>query len=476
MKNHNYLSALSLARAHGGGLRRGTFFDLEPEIKAVKDAGANEPIVKALTGMVAQIEKQKADLEGATTKTGEIETLLKGVNDQIVEIKSTIDKVKTRPGSLSGLAEEKQKFSMGNLVQFKMGRAEEKDVGFELEVMTEFAKQTGKGEYTQKSVISTLTGAGGGFPLPVEVYGSIVEKARATSQLSQLGVYEPSLEGLSALSVPQERTIFSPAATRELAALPLSANTYGNVNFSPKKFGMITGITDEMLRQGGAFVDAFVRRVAAIDMRNQKESLALAGRGQQFNEPEGLLGRTNYTTTTLTVALGTDGRRLDPTDLGDMEIAIAEANRLDGAEALGYYFNTSLLKGLKQKFATYGIKAGDLSTGADATNSMPVSPWYWMSIKNLETLMGYKARNSTLIPKDVVQGSTLNASYAMFGDWAKVWMPTWGPMEMIISNQATVDGISAFQNGLVYVGYKHWFDVNVVAPDALTLVKGFKTV
>ena len=209
----------------------------------------------------------------------------------------------------------------------------------------------------------------------------------------------------------------------------------------------------------------YVRTKAATDMANKLEFNVLNGTGEQGQVPRGLLTRTDLAATTLAAAIPTNGRALSFSDLVSMEQTILNENRLVEGGKFGYYMRSSLLQGLRTQYA----KLTDAGTVLD---SLPITPLQFMSVENVEKYIGYKLGYSTLIP-NTAQGSSNVASTVVFGDWRYLWVPFWGPMEMLMSNVATVGATSAFQNDMTFVRFVQMYDVGVMAPNAFTKVSGF---
>ncbi len=451
-------------------LQRHVHFNVETENATV------DPILKNIEAVAANVEKQMEDLKNLETKTAVVEARLVELDALKVQMDIARKQLKTRAGDLPGLELEKQKFDIGKLLQVRKGVARGSDIGFELEVLENTHKKYSDRGYAihKDGIISTLTGSDGGIALPVEVSKTIIEAARAQTQLDKLGTYFPQLAGLSSFTVPLEEPsdlsrdgiIMQPAPTGEGSAFPVRSPKWKAESFAPKKLGMIIGVTNEFIKEGGQFLVDYVRNKAATDMASKLEYLVLNGGGEQGQESRGLLTRDNLTSSSsLIPAIPTNGRALAYADLIGMEQAILNENRLVAGGKFGYYMRSSLLQGLRTQYA----KLTDAGTVLD---SLPITPLQFMSVENVEKYIGYKLGYSTLIP-NTAQGSSNVASTVVFGDWRYLWVPFWGPMEMLMSNVATVGATSAFQNDMTFVRFVQMYDVGVMAPNAFTKVTGF---
>ncbi len=445
---------------------------------SAKTANAEKLKKGGSEAMLATIENVKIGLDE------QIETLGEGQEshaDMLKDIKADLEKVskglKNRVSGKTTEGMDVEKFNLGKLaLAYKSGRFDDSSegVGYELECLVEAAKGFNRGNTNTKDMISSLTGGSGGNPLPVQVSSQIVEAARSESVLFQMGVQNDSLEGLSSFSVPYEVTsdmttgngvIVTPGNQQQGGAITTGRPGFKLTNFTPRRMGVIVGMTEDMLKQGGNFISAFVQRTVKTDMQNQLERNCLYGRGVEFSEPTGILNRTDLTASGINV--GTDGRAIAFTDLKQFEFALAEANRL--TDSCAYLTRPAVLQGLTNQTATYGL------SGADNSNSMPITPMQFMSMKKLGEYCGYNLKWTTNVPKNYVQGSTTTASAVAFGDWSHVWIPFWGPMEFVMSNVATVGGTSAFENYAFWMRFVQMYDCNIVAPDAMSVKTGFIT-
>lgn len=465
---YSHLMHLGHARSMG---RSGFHMDTPATLEGI--GTQQEGIVKSLETLTPKIEKQIEDLKAVTEKTAQIEARLVELNELRDGLKTVRLALKSRPGDFPGLEDEKTTFDMGKLMQLRLRAIDVKDCGFEMEVLQQTHKKYNRPIQTKDGIISTLTGSDGGIALPIEVSKQIIEAARAQSQLGKLGAYFPQLAGMSSFTVPleeptdlsQDGIIMQAEPTGEGSAFPVRSPKWKAESFAPKKLGMIIGVTNEFIKEGGQFLVDYVRNKAAEDMKNKLEFFALNGTGQEGQVPRGLLSRNNLAVTTLSQVIPANGRALSFYDLTDMEQTILEENRLVEGGKFGYYMRSSLLKGLRNQSA---------KTAEDALQNerLPITPLLFRSVKAIQEYVGYDMAYSTLIPKGA-QGTSNVASTVVFGDFRYMWIPFWGPMEMLMSNVAQVGSTSAFSQDMTFVRFVQMYDVGVMAPNAFTKVFGF---
>lgn len=477
MKNNpNFISSVQYARMRGvnGMTRRGIHFDT-PRDPAAPPAEKVDKLIEGVDKMMQKVEKSIADLEALTKRTDATEAQLGELKELRASVAITRSALKERlGGDFPGLEDEKTKFDLGKLLQLRRRVISAKDAGFELEVLENSHKKYGRMDQTKDGIISTLTGAEGGVALPVEVSKQIIAAARAMGQLDKLGTYFPQLSGLSSFAVPLEEPnttshdgiIITPTPTAEAEPFKLRTPKWKAETFSPKKLAVGIGVTNEFIKEGGQFLVDYVLRAAGRDFKNELEFNVLNGSGQQGQVPRGLLTRDDLTDSSdLIVSRGNDGRPLSFSDLVGMEQAIINANRLEDSGRFGYYLRSTLIQGLRTQFS----KQSESGTVLD---SLPITPLQFAGVKKLSEYTPHQLAFSTLI-KRKKYGNSTEASTIVFGDWSYLWVPFWGPMEMLMSNVATVGGMSAFANDMTFIRFTQMYDVGVMAPDAFTKLDGF---
>ncbi len=445
---------------------------LAENAKKIK-AGGDGAMIALLDNVASEMTEKIAGVEERNT----------GLRTELTAIKADVEKAismgKSRNAGKSTDGMDTDKFRFSKLLKAyqthgsNLEAADTSDgIGYELEVLTAAGKGYGT-QYTKKEVVSTLTGQAGGFPMPVQIRSMIVEAARSTSALFQMGIHSEVIEGMSSFSVPMERTdtggigngvIMDPSPTQELGAIKVTRNGYALANFTPRKLAMIVGITNDLIRQGGDFVETFIREMAARDMRNQLERYIISGAGQNQGQPTGILNRTDLTPSTIDPAIGTNGRAAVLSDLKAFEFALMGANRfVDDAK---YLTHPLVMRGVSSQYTV-------LASGGTAYPTFP--SLQLANIKKFFEIVGFDIRQTTNVPSNLVQGSLTTASAIMYGDWSRVWVPMWGPMEFLMTNIATVAGTSAFESDMSWMRFVQMYDANIVAPDAMIAQSGFFT-
>ncbi len=449
--------------------------------KALITAGGEKGMTATIENVVDTLEERLEDIPDAAE--------FDGVRADLTTIKADMEDVKkrfkVRPGSKTEGMDVKA-FDVGKLAHaFLTKRVDDSSdgIGYELECITEafkgYKNTEGHEGLTKKDIMTSLVGGAGGLPLPVQVSQDIRQAARSKSVLFEMGVTNDNMEGVAGFQIPYEVKKDGSDVTDGINMLAGSLQEGGAIsitnragirmaNFTPRKMAMAVSLTNDLAKLGGSFINTFVQRTAALDMRNKLERNVFSGRGQQFSEPMGFFGRTDMSTVTLGLAMPADGRFLTPADFRDMEMDLAEVDRLN--DTCKFLTRPAALRNLAHEAATQNL------SGATEANSLPRTQMSLMSYKKWAEYLGIDLRMTTNVPKNFVQGSYTTATALAYGDFSNLWIPFWGPLEMLMTKEATMAGVSAFENDLMYFRFIQMYDSNVIDPKAFVVKKGFKTV
>ncbi len=460
--------------------------------RAAKKA-ARAATIKAATNdtdkAALAIEGIAEDMDGKIEDLGEgQEQIRKSLHDQKADIEALAARMKSRAAGKHTEGMDVEQFNIGKMVlAFHAGRVDDstKGLGYELEAMEAgykgFTDSQGRSNLTKKDLISAIIGSSGGLGLPTQIQQSIQPAGRSESVLFGLGVKNPNMEGMAGFAVPYEVQADGQTAVTSGKNMTAGSIQEGGAvgvpqrvgfrlaQFTPRKMASVVGYTEDILKQGGGFIKDFTMTYMGRDFKTTLERNCFTGRGQQFSEPMGILNRTDMTPAGLANAVSSGGRWLTPSDFGDMEMALADIDRLN--DNLKYVTRAIALKNIRHEAATQNL------SGATELNSKPRTEFAYMNIKKLAESLGIDLRTSTNIPKNFDAGSSyLTATAMAAGDWSNVWIPFWGPLEVLMSREASVGGVSAFENCLAYARFVQMYDCNIIDPSWMIVQKGFKTV
>ena len=291
------------------------------------------------------------------------------------------------------------------------------------------------GSSEQRSGFDTTAGAGG-IPTILDT-GRFIDSLKAVPVVARMGAtFLTDLVGL--LNLPRLSANMTTYWVGEQTAPTAANNTLDTVGLTAKTLGATTVITRRMRHQTSLDVENMVRRNMLWMMALGIDTGALNGSGSS-NQPTGLLNISGISTT----ALGTNGA--DPTwnAMVLMEAAINDANAM--AENMGYL--TSQVGRGKMKFTP---KIG---------STFPSYIW-----ADDNTINGYKAMSTTLIPKNLTKGSGSSLTAVLFGNWSSLLIGLWGGIDII------VDPYSSSTSGDLKVTMLQDTDVNVQHPESFNKI------
>jgi hypothetical protein len=159
--------------------------------------------------------------------------------------------------------------------------------------------------------------------------------------------------------------------------------------------------------------------------------------------------------------LGTNGGRFRIDKGAEMQMNIDVANMLNGN--LGYLMRPEVLSYmLRERVIQF--------TGQSEAEAQPISPtMVLMSRAELEAVLGYKVRTTTLITK-YTKGSSDSASRVFFGDWSQLLIGMWEGFEIKASDVAGNSSGSALTQRQVWITAFQGIDANMADETGMTLV------
>ena len=357
--------------------------------------------------------------------------------------------------SVPGLEDEKQKFQLHKVVRFLTTQKWEKDAGFEKEICEQLERDN-DGSNERKSA-NAGTRATGGALIPDEVTNEIIDLAIAQMPISELGI--DKMGGLRGeLPIPKLTARNTAYWVGEEEAPTESNNTWGEITLRPKTLGAFTKISKRLIWQSSGVAEKEVRKQLVNSMSLKLEEALISGSGTD-KQPKGIV---NYSNLTSTSAIGTNGGRFRVDKATDMVTAIDVANMLKPNGKFGFLMRPEVKQGLAtERVVQY--------SGQSEANGMPViNPF--MSQAELETMLGYKCRTTTLISNTLTKGTSTTCSYVIFGDWAQVILGSWMGMELTASATAGNSGGSAMLNRQIWLTAFQDVDIQVRNETGLTVL------
>ena len=245
------------------------------------------------------------------------------------------------------------------------------------------------------------------------------------------------LSGLQGnVEFPRQDGMTSATEEGETDANAESTPTLDNVAMSPKRAGLYTQYSKQLLAQSTIDVDSFVRRDIEFAIAKYIDSKAINGSGAT-NIPTGILNTSGVND----ITIGDNGGALDWARIVQFETEIA-ADDADVAR-MGW-------------LTTPGVR-GFLKSTEKASNTAQ------FIMMEDDSLLGYAFRVSTQVPSNLTKGTGTGLHAAIFGNWSDLLIGQWGGIDLV------VDPYSNARNAKVELVINVWFDVAVRHPESFTI-------
>ncbi len=223
----------------------------------------------------------------------------------------------------------------------------------------------------------------------------------------------------------------------ENAEVTDTKKTFSTREAKPKRCAVNVPISKQLAIQSSFDVDTLILNDIYAAHAEALESAALNGSGT--GQPTGLLNTTGIET----VALGDNGSAPTFAHLVQLETAVSLK---DADQSSLAYITNPKVRGL--------LKTTLKSTG--------VSGYIWEN----DEVNGYPSYVSNLVPSDLTKGSAdKKASAILFGDWSKLWIMSWGGLDLV------VDPYSLKKQGAYEVTLNAYHDIFVRRKEAFAVIK-----
>jgi HK97 family phage major capsid protein len=175
---------------------------------------------------------------------------------------------------------------------------------------------------------SGLTGPAGGFLIPEDISGELIELLRPASVVMSLG---PIIMPMDNGNLTMNRINVGTTASYigETQDIPATGAGFGQLKLSSKKLAALVPISNDLLQSASYQADAVVRDDMILSMATRTDLAFLRGAGTQFT-PLGLrnqlVGQGAVETTNILTMTATPTLITVTNDLGRMELALYNAN------------------------------------------------------------------------------------------------------------------------------------------------------
>lgn len=399
---------------------------------------------------------------------GTFEAFEAKTDKKLGEWKAEVLKTQTerKSGALDGLTEELDTmekkgldgFRFSEVIKAQIDGKWSDDAGFEQEVIKNYLL-TDEGK---KKSNNGQTGAAGGYLIPEEVTGRLIDLAFAKTPLMEMGVTKLNgLRGIVPIPKITGRQTITWVGEEEA---PTESNvTFGEIELRPRIASCLSKVSKHLLWQTSGTAEAIVKRQMIKAFALGLEDAFLNSLGSE-KKPKGLRNFDGLTTTT---EIGATGGRFRIDKANEMATNIDVANMLDGN--LGYLMRPEVLSGLLTERV-------DQYSAQPSGEGQPISSSQIILSRAAleETLNGWKIRTTTILPNDTVKTST-TLSPVIFGDFSQMIIGVWEGFEMRASDIAGDATGSAFNQQQVWINAFQSVDTNIEDATGITKIEDAET-
>jgi len=430
-------------------------------IKALKEERGS--LLDELAGLQNVIEREARSMsEKETSRLSEIEARLSAIASEVEKLEKLQTLAAQAAGNSASRSEEKEKSKMKEQYSFK--RAMEMAIsgrrdGIEGEfnaIAAEEYQRSGvsvsahsvkiPSEVFKRDMTATggTSGSEGGVNIQTSV-GSIIDVLLPKTVLRGLGVQQLS-NLVGNLDLPTASTLPSAGWNTENGTATEKSPAFSKVTFSPKRLAAYIQVTNQLMLQSSNSIDAYVRNWLLQAMAQSLEAAAIKGGGS--NEPTGIIANSSvnvvYAGGATSNSTNANGAAPVWADVVNLMKAVENAN----GDGVAYLTNPLV----KAKLQTTPRQ----SSGVEGNFIWPAGG---------SELNGYPVAVSTLVPSNLSKGTSSTLSAAIFGDFSKMALASWGGMEL------TVDPYSGATAGLTNVVLNAYMDCNLLQPAAFAVCK-----
>ena len=430
-------------------------------IKALKEERGS--LLDELAGLQNVIEREARSMsEKETSRLSEIEARLSAIASEVEKLEKLQTLAAQAAGNSASRSEEKEKSKMKEQYSFK--RAMEMAIsgrrdGIEGEfnaIAAEEYQRSGvsvsahsvkiPSEVFKRDMTATggTSGSEGGVNIQTSV-GSIIDVLLPKTVLRGLGVQQLS-NLVGNLDLPTASTLPSAGWNTENGTATEKSPAFSKVTFSPKRLAAYIQVSNQLMLQSSNSIDAYVRNWLLQAMAQSLEAAAIKGGGS--NEPTGIIANSSvnvvYAGGATSNSTNANGAAPVWADVVNLMKAVENAN----GDGVAYLTNPLV----KAKLQTTPRQ----SSGVEGNFIWPAGG---------SELNGYPVAVSTLVPSNLSKGTSSTLSAAIFGDFSKMALASWGGMEL------TVDPYSGATAGLTNVVLNSYMDCNLLQPAAFAVCK-----
>lgn len=351
-----------------------------------------------------------------------MDAILHGVEGISGRLDRVEAKVYSKGYTLPGADEGREKFSFAKAF-FAIRNGDWSQAGYEQSIFSE----------TRKRAMTTGS-TSGGYLIPAEVMGEVIELLRAENVCMRLGARV--LTNLSGSPVTWPRKTSGSTGYWVGENLPITESdiVVGQINLTPKKCACLVKVPNELAILSNPSAEQVVRADLAETLGNALDLAYLRGSGTDY-QPLGITQTLNIPIVNAGTG-GNSGSFLWDT-ASQMEGKLEDANALRGS--LGFAMNPKIKRLLKRQ----RIQQFSGDTGGEYV------VWPVLTDNALRAALGYDFATTTQFPTNLCTDTA--GSEVIFGNWAELFIGLWGGLEILASNVAGDNTGGAFSSDQLWI-------------------------
>lgn len=381
-----------------------------PEVDGVK---YEEKLLEKMDQVATSVtEKLAAGQKSYETMEGTIKSLEDTLTEVKTKYKELEESIANRAWKdMPGVDDGKDKFSFFKAFH-GIATKDFSNAGYEKEVM----------EATNVKAQSAGVDTAGGYLVPLQALGGIIELLRANMVTSALGA--TVLDGLSGVPVeiPKQTGAATAVWVEENAAITESEITFGQLALNPKALAALVKMSNRSLRLSNPSLEALVRNDITQQIALALDIAALRGTGVGGS----ILGLVNQpgvgTVDFDTAATATATYNPSWEAMYELEGVVEDANALRGN--LGFAMSPKVKRTMSK------LRAAVAAVDDQGGNFMQTIP---MTAAMITAILGWPFQTTTQIPNTLGLGTQ---SEVYFGNWADLIIGMWGGMQLKASEEA----------------------------------------
>lgn len=469
MKSPSTISLLTAA-AGAGGVRLPAGLHFDPAVETPVDPNKTEAQalltrVTDLSTSVKSLADQLKDLKTNGVIKGDVDKIIQNYEGMKAKVEEIQNSIRTKRDALyfPGLEDAGKKFNLLRLVSGIRQNNVDKVAPYEHEIVKQATKLAQEnGHIPQMRAGHTMWDDGAaGMWVPDQVIPQIIQPIYSRSELIALdenGTTRVSvLDGLTGnpVKIPEFEGGMIAYWIGEEDEYAESKTKSGNLTMQPKKLGILTRITEEMIQMASPGFNEFMRKDMVRAAARRMDWTILYGRGTPnmpmgvFNDPK---VRKFYAESSATNGLVPPG---SPT-AGGVECGFDELMEMKGIledEDTPVDPNSECIVSCARYFRR--LKKLKITNFSGQTSGMPYllgAPF--LSDDRLKGIIGNYAKMNQ-IPSNKAYGGTGTATDVLYGDLSEVVVGRWSGIQIVDD----AGGGTGFVRDQTYIKFRMWADV-----------------